>query len=129
MIFDTDILVRVLRRYVPAIEFLERVPLAQRKMSAFSRLELPYGCRDQSQLQRLQKHIDAQYAEILPLSEMISATAGRLMESFVPSRRPQANDVLIAATALQHDEVLATANLKALRLCPGSQAQAFQAVK
>jgi tRNA(fMet)-specific endonuclease VapC len=126
LIFDTDILVWVLRRYVPAIEFVERVPLALRKMSAVSRLELLYGCRDQSQLQRLQKHIDAQYAEILPLSETISATAGRLMESFVLSRRPQVNDVLIAATALQHDEVLATANLKHFDFVPGLKLKPFR---
>jgi tRNA(fMet)-specific endonuclease VapC len=126
LIFDTDILVWVLRRHVPAVEFVEHVPLAERKVSAVSRLELLYGCRDRIQLQRLQKHIDAQYAEIIPLSEMISVTAGRLMETFVLSRRPQVNDVLIAATALQHGEALATANLKHFDFVPGLKLRPFR---
>ncbi len=48
------------------------------------------------------------------------------MESFVLSRRPQVSDVLIAATALQHDEVLATANLNHFDFVPGLKLGPFR---
>ena len=125
LIFDSDILVWVLKKHPGAVDLVERVPLAERRVSAISRLELLYGCRDRVELHNLREHFSSKYAEVVPLSEKITASAEHLMDRFVLSRRPDVNDVLIAATALDRDEVLATANRKHFDFVPALKLKLF----
>jgi predicted nucleic acid-binding protein len=66
------------------------------------------------------------FAEIVPLTEAITESARQLMERFILSRRPDVGDVLIAATALNRDEVLATGNLKQFHFVPGLEIKVFR---
>src|SRR5690242_17825448 len=98
-----------------AAEFIDSVPLGERNLSAISYLELLYGCRNREDLTEVRRAIAELMAEVLPLTESLTKTAQELMERFVLSRRPDAEDaedVLIAATALSRHEGVATGNLK-----------------
>ncbi len=126
MIFDTDIIVWVLRGHPGAIRLVEGVPLAERRISAISYLEVLYGCRDKLQLQQLVEHFSTKYSEIALVSETITSSALQIMERFALAHRPEATDVLIAATALNRGEVLATANVKHFDFIPGLVIKPFR---
>jgi len=126
LIFDTDIVVWVLRGHTGAIALVESVPLPGRKVSAVSYLEVLYGCLDKTQLQRFIEHISTKYSEVLPLSEKTTAAAVHIMKTFALSRRPDVADVLIAATALDCGEVVATANVKHFDFIPGLVVKPFR---
>lgn len=126
MIFDTDILVWVLRRHLGAVEFVERVPVADRRISSISLLELLHGCRDQEELNRLNRHVLTKFGEILPISESITDSAVRLMEKYALAHRPDLSDVVIAATALSLDERVATGNTKHFDFIPGLELKRFR---
>ena len=126
MIFDTDLIVWVLRGHPGAIRLVEGVPLAERRISAISYLELLYGCRDKLQLQQLVEHVSIRYSEVLPVSETITSSALQIMERFALSHRPEATDVLIAATALSRGEQVATANVKHFGFIPGLVIKPFR---
>jgi len=126
LIFDTDIIVWVLRGHPEAIRLVEGVPLAERRISAISYLELLYGCRDKLQLRQLVEHVSTKYSEILPVSEAITSAALHTMERFALSQRSEATDVLIAATALNRGEVVATANVRHFDFIPGLEIKPFR---
>jgi predicted nucleic acid-binding protein len=126
LILDTDILIWVLREHPGAIRFVERLPFVERKLSAVSYLEILFGARDATDLNRLTKHISTQYANILMLSDSITESAIQLMERFALSHRPGENDVLIAATALRNGEILATGNVKHFDFIQGLQLKIFK---
>ncbi len=126
MIFDTDILVWVHRGHPDAAEFVNRVPLEDRNLSAISYLELLYGARDGNDLRNVQRMVTDLFAEAVPISERISASAVRLMESFVLAHRPSVSDAVIAATALERQETLAAANRKHFRFVPGLKLRIFR---
>ncbi|HEV2175981.1 MAG TPA: type II toxin-antitoxin system VapC family toxin [Terriglobia bacterium] len=126
MIFDTDIVIWVLRNHPRATEFVDAVPFVERNLSAISYLELLYGCRNSGELTQVRQLVTDLFAEVIPLTEAISDPALRLMEQFVLSRRPGSDDVLIAATALNRGEALATGNLKHFDFIPGLEITAFR---
>ncbi len=126
MIFDTDILVWLLRRHPEAIRFVDRVPPPDRNLSAGSYLELVYGCRDAEDIKQIQRLVFDLFAEIVPLTEVITASGVRLMENYALSHRPDVTDVLIGATALTRGEMLATGNLKHFDFIPGLEIKAFR---
>ena len=126
MIFDTDILIWFLRRHPRAAEFIDSVPVGERNLSAISYLELLYGCRTREDLREVHRAIAELIAEVLPLTEGLTKTAQELMERFVLSRRPDAEDVLIAATALSRHEEVATGNLKRFNFIPGLIVKPFR---
>ncbi len=66
------------------------------------------------------------FAEVVPLTEGITEAARQLMERFVLSRRPESDDVLIAATALSRGEPVATGNLKHFDFIPGLVIKPFR---
>jgi len=105
---------------------VEGVPLTERRISAISYLELLYGCRDKLQLRQLVEHVSTKYSETLPVSETITSSALQIMERFALSHRPEATDVLIAATALNRGEVVATANVKHFDFIPGLTVKPFR---
>ena len=126
MIFDTDIVIWLLRNHPGATDFVDRVPFAERNLPAISYLEALYGCRNSAELNNLRKLVADLFAQVLPLTERITETAQELMERFVLSRRPDAEDVLIAATALSRHEEVATGNLKHFNFIPGLIVKPFR---
>jgi len=126
LIFDTDILIWLLRNHPGAAEFVDRTPFPDRNLSAISYLEVLYGCRNSGELNNASWMVVDLFAKVLPLTENISETAQQLMERFVLSRRPEPDDVLIAATALHRDEPLATGNVKHFEFIPGLTLKPFR---
>jgi predicted nucleic acid-binding protein len=126
LIFDTDILVSYTKKRAEAAKFLRVVPLVERKISAISWLELIYGCRNVQELRDAEEFLVEAFAEVVPLTPQICDTARALMNRFVLSRRPSANDTLIAATALAAGEVLATGNVKHFDFVPGLTLRPFK---
>jgi predicted nucleic acid-binding protein len=126
LIFDTDILVSYTKKQVEAAKFLLEVPLAERRVSAISWLELMYGCRNLQELRDANEFLTEAFVEIVPISPQICDSARILMKKFVLSRRPSSNDTLIAATALAAGEALATANVKHFDFVPGLTLRPFR---
>jgi len=126
LIFDTDIVIGLLRNHPGATDFVDRVPFAERNLPAISYLEALYGCRNSAEVSNLRKLVVDLFAQVLPLTERITETAQELMERFVLSRRPDAEDVLIAATALSRHEEVATGNQKHFNFIPGLIVKPFR---
>lgn len=105
---------------------VDQISLPERNLSAISYLELLYGCRDRDELKLLKNSLTEQFAEIIPVSETVSASALALMEQYVLARRPDLTDILIAATAIARSEVLITANRKHFEFIPGLALQIFR---
>jgi predicted nucleic acid-binding protein len=126
VIFDTDVLIWYLRRHAGAALFVSAVPREERNLSLMTWLELLYGCRNRREVSRVLELITEAFAEVIPVSEGIGATGAQLMEQFVLARRPDPSDVLIAATALQRQEALATCNRKHFDFVPGLEVRVFR---
>jgi predicted nucleic acid-binding protein len=126
LIFDTDILVWVHRGHLGAAEFVNRVAADERNFSPISYLEVLYGARDAGDLRKIQRMMTDLFTEAVPLNERICALAIRIMESFVLAHRLDASDALIAATALERQETLATANRKHFNFIPGLRLRVFR---
>ncbi len=126
MIFDTDILIWYLRRKSAAADFVDGIPFAERNLSAISYLELLYGCRKPEELNQVRKVAADLFAEIVPLTETITESARQLVERFILSRHPDVDGILIAATAHNRGEVLATGNRKHFDFVPRLQIKVFR---
>jgi len=126
MIFDSDILIWMHRGHLGAAQFVNRVPIEERNLSAISYLELLYGVRDSSDLRAVRTLVADLFAEVIPISESVSGPAVHLMESYVLAHRLDVSDAVIAATALDRHETLATANGKHFRFIPGLDLKIFR---
>lgn len=110
MLVDTDVLIWHLRGYPQATRRIDE--LDQLTLSAVSYLEILQGMRNKSELLAVKKMLDRRSARLLPVTEAITLCATELMESLALSHRLQMGDALIAATALEHQLPVLTANVK-----------------
>lgn len=110
LLVDTDVLIWYLRGHVATGILLDG--LAEPILSAVTYMELMQGCRDKQELALLKKDMAARKARILPIDVSISNRAIALIESHALSSGLQLADALIAATGLNHDLPLVTANAK-----------------
>jgi predicted nucleic acid-binding protein len=90
-----------------------------------SYLELLYGSRDGNDLKKAQSMVDELFAVVVPINEEISSNAVRILERFVLAHGIDVSDAIIAATALERHEPLATANQKHFRFIPGLELKVF----
>lgn len=86
-------------------------------MSAVTYMELMVGALNKREVALIKKAF-ADF-EIIEISEAISIKARNLIEKFSKSHNLQIPDALIAATALELDLPLSTANLKDFQYIPG----------
>jgi predicted nucleic acid-binding protein len=126
LIFDTDILISLQRGHPGAARFVNFVAPEQRNLSVISYLELVYGSRDGGDLKKAMSMVADLFAAVVLINESISAKAVRIMEAFVPAHHLDASDALIAATALDRQEPLATGNQKHFRFIPGLELNIFR---
>jgi len=126
LIFDSDILIWMHRGHLGAAQFVNRVPIEERNLSAISYLELLYGVRDGSDLRAVRTMVADLFAEIVPIDETISGLAIHVLESYVLAHGLDASDALIAATALDRRETLATGNGKHFRFILGLDLKIFR---
>ena len=123
ILVDTDVLIWHLRGYPQATRRLDE--LGTLTLSAVSYLEVLQGMRNKAELVAVKKMLDKRSAKLLPLTEAITLRAIALMESITLSHGLQMGDALIAATAIEHQMPVLTANVKHFGAVSGLQLEAF----
>jgi predicted nucleic acid-binding protein len=123
MLVDTDVLIWHLRGYPQATRRLDE--LGALTLSAISYLEVLQGMRNKAELLAVKKMLDKRSATLLPVTEAITLRATELMESLTLSHGLQMGDALIAATAIEHQLPVLTANVKHFSPVAGLTVEAF----
>ena len=123
MLVDTDVLIWHLRGYPQAKRRLDE--LGALTLSAVSYLEVLQGMRNKAELLAVKKMLDKRSATLLPITKAITLRATELMESLTLSHGLQMGDALIAATAIEHQMPVLTANVKHFSAVAGLTVEAF----
>ena len=110
MLIDTDVLIWMTRGHTGAAARLQT--LLPWRISAVTYIELAQGCRNKQELAQIKKGLALSQTDILPISAAISDRAMQLIDAYALSHSMQLGDALIAATALEHDLSVLTANAK-----------------
>ena len=111
MIVDSDVLIDASRGDDAIVDFLiQSGNLETLYVSVISYLELQAGARDKIELRRIEKFL-SRFA-LLTIDDAISRHAMKLMREYRLSIGLALPDALIAATALESGEILATRNAK-----------------
>ena len=113
MIFDTDVLVWASRGNRRAAHAVDAAP--DRALSIVSLMELLQGARSKLEVRQIKQSLNALRFRILPLSESIGFKAAAIIEQHALAHGIQVADALIAATAIETDLPLCTANVKHFR--------------
>ena len=113
MIFDSDVLIWFLREEPDAVALIEAHP--DRAVSIVTLMEAIQGSRSKAHMRTILDLFVASGFRVLPLSESIGHLAAGLIEEHTLAHGLQMPDALIAATAIEAGEVLATANLRHFR--------------
>jgi len=109
MIVDSDVLINASREQSDAIDFLIRSGESEiLRVSVISYLELQAGARNKQELRRIEKFLNR--FELITIDEAISLRSISLMQQYRLSHGVTLPDALIAATALERTELLATGN-------------------
>ena len=123
MIIDTDVLIWYLRGNINAQKIItQNIPF---KISVINYLELIQGMRDKNELRSLQKQLKKWSTEIIQIDERISIYAMFLVENYYLSHSMETGDAIIAASAVENNEILLTANYKHYAYVPNLQVQKF----
>ena len=114
VVVDTDILIDVSREIDAAITALQHIEHSSSlAISVVTQMELIVGCRDNSELQILEKFLSR--FQILALNEQTSSVAVNLMRDYRLSHGLLVADALIAATAISRQLPLLTKNQRDYR--------------
>jgi predicted nucleic acid-binding protein len=112
MIYDTDVLIWVLRGNEKAAQVLEADESPA--VSIVTAMELYQGARDKKEMAAIRSFLLE--FEVLPLTEDIGSRAGIYMEEYAIKGGLQLADALIAATVVERRETLCTGNSKHYRI-------------
>lgn len=123
MLIDTDVLIWMTRGHAGAAARLQA--LKPWRISAVTYIELAQGCRSKQELAQIKRGFAVASAQILPISAAISDRAMQLIDTYALSRGLQLGDALIAATALEHNLTVLTANGKHFTPVDGLQVEVF----
>ena len=113
MIFDSDVLIWFLREEPDAVTLIEAFP--DRAISIITLMEAVQGSRSKAHMRTILDLFAASGFRILPFSESIGHLASGLIEEHTLAHGLQMPGALIAATAIEAGEVLATANRRHFR--------------
>lgn len=120
---DTDVLIWYLRGNLAAKRCIESsLPFS---VSAITSMELIQGMRSKDEFQRFQKQFRAWNISVIHIDPDISARAVFYVQAFALSHALKLADALIAATAVQHNLDLCTANAKHYRCIAGLTLKTF----
>jgi predicted nucleic acid-binding protein len=122
MLFDTDILIWTLRGSVKAAEAIEGELV--REVSIVSQMELIQGARDKRELAAIRRFLLD--FETIPLSEEVGYRARVYMEDHSLKSSLGVVDALVAATAVERQTPLCTANVKHYRSIRDLELKAFR---
>ncbi len=123
-LFDWDVLVWYTRGHVGAARRLQA--LSHWRISAVTYMELAQGCRDKAELARLKKGLSVRNTEIVPITPVICERAMELIDSLALSHGMRIADALIGASAIEHQDILSTANVKHFGAVEGLQVETFE---
>jgi len=123
VLIDTDVLIWYFRGNEDARKIINaNIPF---KISVINYIELIQGMRDKRELKILQKHLRKWPAEIIQVNENISTRAVYFMEDYYLSHSLEFADAMIAATAIENQEILLTANDKHYIFIPNIKIKRF----
>lgn len=120
--FDTNVIIEFLRGRLPdGLEMLKRTDARLVKIPAIVEMELLVGSHKSNNPEKTRHAVESLICnfEVLPFDSSCAHIAARLradLESKGEMIGP--NDLLIAATVLAHDGVLATNNIREFRRVP-----------
>jgi predicted nucleic acid-binding protein len=113
VIFDSDVLIWFLRGEPAAIELLDLT--AHRAISIVTLMEIQQGAKSKVEMKTTRGLFQQRGFHILHLSESIGHIAAGLIEEHALTCGLRLHDALIAATAREFGETLATANVRHFR--------------
>ena len=123
MMFDTDIVIWALRGRAWAQQLL--ISTDNCEISTATWLELLEGTRDKRELASLKTMLTDLNMQVIPLSESIGTRAANYLERYALSGGLDALDAIIAATAVERGNVLATCNAKHFKTIAGLQIELY----
>jgi predicted nucleic acid-binding protein len=124
MLFDTDVLIWMQRGNSKAVRAIDSADSP--KLSVATYMELIEGVRDKAELRDIKRTITQSGLMVLPLSENIGLRATTYLEEFRLAHGLDLVDALVAATAVENDETLCTANVKHFRVIRNLTIKAFR---
>lgn len=124
VIFDTDVLIRVLRGNSKAAAAVDGAE--QRCLSVVSYMELLQGARDKREIKTIRSFLVDLNFRLLPLTENIGHRASIYMETHCLASSMGMADALIAATASESNDTLCTGNNKHYRPIPELELKRFR---
>jgi predicted nucleic acid-binding protein len=125
MILDTDILIWYFRGNQKASDFISHIPFSERRISSLCLMELVQGCRNRQELRIVKAFLRQNVAATIHPDERISERAILLLERHAATDGLRTVDALMAATALQEDDIFATSNSKHFKKIAGLEVRSF----
>jgi predicted nucleic acid-binding protein len=124
VVIDSDVLIWYLKGNENAHDIINtNIPF---KISMINYVELIQGMDDKRALNIFKKQLKNWSIEILHITENISINAMNLVESYYLSHSLELADSIIAATVLENNEILITANDKHYKYIPNIQIKKFR---
>ncbi|MBI2192910.1 MAG: type II toxin-antitoxin system VapC family toxin [Planctomycetes bacterium] len=108
MLFDTDVLIWILRGHERAAGLLDEQ--AERHVSVVTYMELFQGARNVEEMKQIKAFLPDLGMVMLPLTENIGHRASIYMEEYTLKVAMSMADALIAATAVENRIALCTAD-------------------
>jgi predicted nucleic acid-binding protein len=124
MIIDTDVLIWYMKGNEKAYEIIEKSNTFF--ISVVTYIELVQGMRNKKELNNLRKALRGWNAQILYISEEVSAKAMFYVEQHFLSHSIQLADALIGATAITYGFPILTANDKHYKAMKNIQIKKFK---
>ena len=112
MIFDTDVLIWYQKRSLRAVHFIDSVDADHRFISVQTYMEFLQGSRSKSEVALMRDFLNKLSFRILPLTENIGHRASMWIEDYSGSTGLRSGDAIIAATAMENNLPLVSANFK-----------------
>jgi len=110
MLFDTDVLIWVLRGNAKAAQAVDDCD--RRLLSVVTYMELLQGARNKTEIRAIKAFLADSRFTAIPLSENIGHRASIYMEEYVLADSMSMADALIAATAIESTQSLLSGNSK-----------------
>ncbi len=110
MLIDSDVLIWLTRGHTGAAATLQTIN--PWRVSTVTYIELAQGSRNQQELGQIKQGLLAANTEIISITPAISARAMTLIDDYALSGGLRLADALIAATAIEMNLTLLTANIK-----------------
>ncbi len=126
MMFDTDVLIWTQKGNLAAAKLIDETQ--ERYLSLQTYLELLQGAKNKKEQEHIKDFLASFKFVILPLTPSIGQDAARYIEQYALSSGLRAGDAIIAATAVENNKILCTANIKHFRAIQELTLEVFKPV-